>query len=72
MFWRSLLILVALGSVIALAAPLQETAGQATPAAPPGWTAETTVLLVTATHDPLRVTGSDGMVLARWRVPSCP
>ena len=48
--------------MIGLAAPLQETAGQATPVAPPGWTAETTALLVTATHNPLRVTGSDGMV----------
>jgi hypothetical protein len=57
-----LLILVALGSVTGLAAPLRDAAGQATPAAPPGWTAETTALLVTATHDPLRVTGSDGMV----------
>ena len=59
---RHLLVLVALGSVIGLAAPLREAAGQATPVAPPGWTAETTALLVTATHDPLRVTGSDGMV----------
>ena len=59
---RHLLILVALGSVIGLAASLRDAAGQATPVAPPGWTAETTALLVTATHDPLRVTGSDGMV----------
>ena len=57
-----LLVLVALGSVIGLAAPPREAAGQATPVAPPGWTAETTALLVTAIHDPLRVTGSDGMV----------
>jgi hypothetical protein len=57
-----LLILIVLGSVIGLAAPLQDAAGQATPAAPPGWTAETTALLVTAIHDPLRVNGSDGMV----------
>jgi hypothetical protein len=59
---RHLLILVALGSVIALAAPPRDAAGQATPAAPPGWTAETTALLVTATHEPMRVTGSDGMI----------
>src|SRR5215213_6219707 len=57
-----LLILVALGSVIGLAAPLREASGQATPVAPPGVTARTTALLVTAIHDPLRVTGSDGMV----------
>jgi hypothetical protein len=57
-----LLILVALGSVIGLAAPPWHAAGQATQAAPPGWTAETTALLVTAIHDPLRMTGSDGMV----------
>jgi hypothetical protein len=48
--------------VIGLAAPAGETAGQATPVAPPGVTARTTALLVTAIHDPLRVTGSDGMV----------
>ena len=59
---RRLLVLVALGSVIGLAAPAAETAGQATPATPPGATAQTTALLVTAIHDPLRVTGSDGMV----------
>jgi hypothetical protein len=59
---RHLLILVALGAVIGLAAPRRDATGQATPAAPPGWTAETTALLVSATHDPLRVTGSDGMV----------
>jgi Peptidase family M23 len=59
---RHLLILVALGAVIALAAPAREVAGQATPTAPPGVTAQTTALLVTAIHDPLRVTGSDGMV----------
>lgn len=46
----------------ALAAPWGEAAGQATPAAPPGVTAGTTALLVSATNDPLRVTGSDGMV----------
>ena len=57
-----LLVLVVLGSVIGLAAPLREAAGQATPVAPPGVTARTTALLVTAIHDPLRVTGSDGMV----------
>ena len=57
-----LLILVALGSVIGLAAPTREVAGQSTPVGPPGVTARTTALLVTAIHDPLRVTGSDGMV----------
>src|SRR5687768_13147044 len=57
-----LLVLLALGSVIGLTAPLQEAAGQATPVAPPGVTARTTALLVSAIHDPLRVTGSDGMV----------
>src|SRR5687768_5922538 len=57
-----LLVLLALGSVIGLTAPLREAAGQATPVAPPGVTARTTALLVTAIHDPLRVTGSDGMV----------
>src|SRR4051812_32857362 len=57
-----LLVLVALGSVIGLAAPLREASGQATPVAPPGVTARTTALLVTAIDDPLRVTGSDGMV----------
>src|SRR5215211_5273628 len=57
-----LLVLVALGSVIGLAAPRLEASGQATPVAPPGVTARTTALLVTAIHDPLRVTGSDGMV----------
>src|SRR3954470_20780237 len=57
-----LLVLVVLGSVIGLAAPLREASGQATPVAPPGVTARTTALLVTAIHDPLRVTGSDGMV----------
>src|SRR5215213_2260095 len=57
-----LLVLVALGSVIGLAVPLREASGQATPVAPPGVTARTTALLVTPIHDPLRVTGSDGMV----------
>jgi hypothetical protein len=57
-----LLVLVALGAVIGLAAPLREAAGQATPVGPPGVIARTTALLVTAIHDPLRVTGSDGMV----------
>jgi hypothetical protein len=57
-----LVVLVVLGSVIGLAAPLREASGQATPVAPPGVTARTTALLVTAIHDPLRVTGSDGMV----------
>jgi Peptidase family M23 len=44
------------------ALPEEDEAGQATPVAPPGVTARTTALLVTAIHDPLRVTGSDGMV----------
>src|SRR5215208_4790353 len=57
-----LLVLVVLGSVIGLAMPPREASGQATPVAPPGVTARTTALLVTAIHDPLRVTGSDGMV----------
>jgi hypothetical protein len=57
-----LLVLVALGTGIGLAAPLREAAGQATPVAPPGVTARTTALVVTAIHDPLRVMGSDGMV----------
>ena len=57
-----LLVLVALGCVIGLAAPLREASSRATPVAPPGVTARTTALLVTAIHDPLRVTGSDGMV----------
>jgi hypothetical protein len=57
-----LLVLVALGSVIGLAAPLREASGQATPVAPPGVTARTTALVVTAIHDPLRVMGSDGTV----------
>ena len=39
-----------------------DAVSQATPVAPPGVTARTTALLVTAIHDPLRVTGSDGMV----------
>jgi hypothetical protein len=39
-----------------------DTASQATPVAPPGDTAQTTALLVSAIHDPLRVTASDGMV----------
>jgi hypothetical protein len=56
------LVLVALGAAIGLAAPVRETAGQATPVGPPGVTARTTALLVTAIHDPLRVTASDGMV----------
>jgi hypothetical protein len=57
-----LLAFVALASLIGLAVPLREAAGQATPEAPPGVTARTTALLVSAIHDPLRVTGSDGMV----------
>jgi hypothetical protein len=57
-----LLACVALASLIGLAAPLRDASGQATPVAPPGLTARTTALLVSAIHDPLRVTGSDGMV----------
>jgi hypothetical protein len=57
-----LVVLVALGAVSGLATPAREVAGQATPVAPPGVTARTTALLVTAIHDPLRVTGSDSMV----------
>jgi hypothetical protein len=57
-----LLALVAFGAVIGLAAPLRQASGQVTPLAPPGATAQTTALLVTAINDPLRVTGSDGMV----------
>jgi hypothetical protein len=57
-----LLACVALASLIGLAVPLPEASGQATPVAPPGVTARTTALLVSAIHDPLRVTGSDGMV----------
>ena len=41
---------------------LADEAGQATPTASPVATAQTTALLVSAIHDPLRVTGSDGMV----------
>lgn len=62
MFSLRLMVLVALCATMSLAAPVRETAGQATPAAPPGVAAQTTALLVTAIHDPLRVTGSDGMV----------
>src|SRR5215212_3423347 len=57
-----LLVLVVLGSVLGLAATQGEASGQATPVAPPGVTARTTALLVSAIPDPLRVTGSDGMV----------
>src|SRR5215213_7597949 len=57
-----LLLVVALGAAIGLTTPVREAAGQATPVALPGVTARTTALLVTAIHDPLRVTGSDGMV----------
>ncbi|MGH2354768.1 MAG: M23 family peptidase, partial [Chloroflexota bacterium] len=53
---------IALVAGIGLTAPRYEAAGQATPAAPPGVTARTTALLVSSTNDPLRVTGSDGMV----------
>jgi hypothetical protein len=57
-----LLVLVALGTMIGLAAPKGAASGQATPVAPLGVTARTTALLVSAIHDPLPVTGSDGMV----------
>jgi hypothetical protein len=57
-----LLVLIALGSLAGLAPPLRHASAQATPVAPPGVTAQTTALLVSAIHDPLRVTGSDGMV----------
>lgn len=57
-----LLVIVALGVIIGLAAPVREVAGQATPVAPPGASGQTTALLVSSIHDPLRVTGSDGMV----------
>jgi hypothetical protein len=57
-----LLVLVTVGAVIGLAAPPRQVSGQATPVAPPGAAARTTALLVSAIHDPLRVTGSDGMV----------
>ena len=62
MFLLRKLVFVALGSLVSLAAPVQETTGQATPVAHPGVSARTTALLVTAIHDPLRVTGSDEMV----------
>ena len=57
-----LIALTLLFALVGLAVPLNEAAGQATPVGPPGVTAQTTALLVTAIHDPLRVTGSDGMV----------
>jgi hypothetical protein len=57
-----LIVLIMLGALVSLAVPLKEAAGEATPTAPPGVTAQTTALLVSAIHDPLRVTGSDGMV----------
>lgn len=57
-----LIALVMLGALIGLAASVGETAGQATPVATPGVTERTTALLVTPIHNPLRVTGSDGMV----------
>lgn len=41
---------------------LVDEAGLATPVAPPGVKAQTTALLVSAIHNPLRVMGSDGMV----------
>ncbi len=53
---------LALVAGVGLTAPRYEAAGQATPTAPPGVTARTTALLVSSTNDPLRVTGSDGMV----------
>jgi hypothetical protein len=57
-----LLALVAVGSMIGLAVSAREASSQSTPVAPPGVTARTTALLISAVHDPLRVTGSDGMV----------
>jgi hypothetical protein len=59
---QRLIILIVLSAFVGLGVPLHEAAGQATPTAPPGVTAQTTALLVTANHEPLRVTGSDGMV----------
>lgn len=53
---------MALIASIGFVAPLDEVTAQATPEAPPGVTARTTALLVSAIRDPLRVTGSDGMV----------
>jgi hypothetical protein len=57
-----LIALTMLFALVGFPVPLNEAAGQATPVGPPGVTAQTTALLVTAIHDPLRVTGSDGMV----------
>lgn len=59
---RHLIPIVMLSALVALAVPLAPAAGQATSTAPPGVTARTTALLVSAIHDPLRVTGSDGLV----------
>ena len=59
---KCLIILIVLSAFVGLGVPLHEAAGQATPTSPPGVTAQTTALLVTANHEPLRVTGSDGMV----------
>ena len=57
-----LLALVTLAALTGLTVPVPEVASQATPAAPPGTTTNTTALLVSAIGDPLRVTGSDGLV----------
>jgi hypothetical protein len=54
--------LMVLGAVVGLCVPIYDSAGQATPEAPPGVTARTTALLVSAIRDPLHVTGSDGLV----------
>lgn len=57
-----LIALIMLGALVGLAVALEQAAGRATPTAPPGVTAQTTALLVSAIDDPLGVTGSDGMV----------
>jgi hypothetical protein len=56
------MVLMVLIACVGLAVPWYEASGQATPTAPPGVTARTTALLVSAIRDPLRVTGSDGLV----------
>jgi hypothetical protein len=56
------LALFALVALAGLAAPPPETVGQTSPVATPGVTTQTTAFLVTASNDPLRATGSDGMV----------
>ena len=53
---------IMLSALAGFVVSLEQAAGQATPTASPGVTAQTTALLVTAINDPLRVTGSDGMV----------